>query len=302
MFQKQKYSMKISAIVCSYNRDKYIRQSILSLINQSLAKTDYEIIIINNNSSDNTDSICQEILKEYSSSVNIKYFIESNQGLSFARNRGVKEASSPIITYIDDDGIADKKLLELTIACFENNPSYQGVGGKVIPFYESKEPAWLSYHTRMMVTHVDYGSEKFKCYGKKYPPGCNMSYKKDILLKVGGFNNALKWRVDDKYIFLEVEKISTEVYYIPELKVDHHIDDVRISDESFDGLSRKLGEEEKLRVLSINKLSYLIKLVEYFLKYCVVYFFYIQFLIKGEAIKGRYLIRMRRLAFVGLIS
>jgi glycosyltransferase involved in cell wall biosynthesis len=294
--------MKISVIVCTYNRDKYIRQSVLSLINQSISQEEYEIIIINNNSTDKTHLICQDIIKEHPDVRNIKYFIETNQGLSFARNRGIKESSTEIITYIDDDGIAGENFLELIIECFDKNQHYVGIGGKVIPFYESKEPEWLSYHTRMMVTHIDYGNESFKCFGKKYPPGCNMSYRKDVLIKSGGFNNALKWRVDDKYIFIEVQKISDEVYYIPSLKVDHHIDDERISDKSFDMLSKRLGEEEKLRVLSISKISYIIKVIEYLLKYFVVFIYYLKFLKEGNAIKGRYLIRMRWLAFVGLLK
>ena len=294
--------MKISVVVCSYNRAKFIYQAIESLVNQSLEKSEYEIILINNNSTDETHEICQRALEEFKDS-DMRYFIETNQGLSFARNRGIKESRYDLITYMDDDGVADPSLLQNILNCFKENPSYAGVGGKVIPIYETEEPAWLSYHTRMMVTHIDYGNEKFKCYGKKYPPGCNMTYKKALLESVGGFNEALKWRVDDKYIYYEIRKLDDKIFFIPELEVGHNIDKYRVSDESFDILSKRLGEEEKLRMLSTEgKGAYVLKVIEYFIKSLATFLFYLKFLVKGEAIKGRYLLRMRWLAFKGLVG
>ena len=66
-------------------------------------------IIINNNSTDNTEAICQKFINE-NSRVNIKLFFESNKGLSYARNRGVKESSTDIIVYLDDDALAEQLL------------------------------------------------------------------------------------------------------------------------------------------------------------------------------------------------
>lgn len=291
----------ISVIVCTYNRDKFIKACLTHLYNQALAKENYEVIVVNNNCTDNTKAIVDAFIAEHSE-LNIRQVIESNQGLSFARNRGIKEAQSELIAYIDDDGEAKEDWLSNIVSIMDSNPNYAGIGGRVLPQYETKEPKWLTYHLRMMVTHIDYGDKIFKCFGKRYPPGCNMIYRKAILEKVGGFNDLLKWRVDDKYIYQEVAKVNDEVYYRPELKVNHNIDAYRVSDASFDTLSKRLGEEEKIRIKDISYFSYLIKIIEYIIKYFASIILALKFVLQGKTTTGKYLIRFRRLALIGLIK
>lgn len=293
--------IKLSVVICTYNRGKFIDSCLTHLYNQSLPKNEYEVIIVNNNCTDYTESIVNDFIQSHKD-LDCKQVKETNQGLSYARNRGIREAKYDVVTYIDDDGDASHDLLQLIKQYFEDNPTIVGVGGKVIPKYETEEPKWLSFHTRMMVTHIDYGDESFKCYGKKYPPGCNMSYRKGILLKTKGFNESLKWRVDDKHIYYEVAKISDEIYYNPSLIVGHNIDKYRVSDASFDILSKRLGEEEKLRTKDLGIMVYLAKVFDYFAIFCVSILYYLGFLMKGEGIKGKYLMRFRWLAFKGLIT
>jgi glycosyltransferase involved in cell wall biosynthesis len=102
----------LSVVVCSYNREKYIADAINSLLNQTLAPELYEIIIIDNNSKDKTGAIALELLKQHKQTHQIHYFKETNQGLCFARNRGIIEAKGKFICYMDDDGIADSIDLE----------------------------------------------------------------------------------------------------------------------------------------------------------------------------------------------
>jgi glycosyltransferase involved in cell wall biosynthesis len=293
--------MRISVVICTYNRVKFIKACLEHLNAQQLAKSDYEVIVVNNNCTDGTGKVVEAFIAQHPG-MDIRQVFETNQGLSFARNRGIREAKYEIITYIDDDGEAKPDLLQKIKTYFETNPEKVGVGGKVIPQYETEAPKWLSYHTRMMVTHIDYGDEHFKCYGKKYPPGCNMSYRKDILEQTNGFNESLKWRVDDKHIYYEVCKISDEVYINPELVVHHNIDAYRVSDESFDILSKRLGEEEKLRTKDLGGFTYLLKVFEYLAIFGASLLFWVSFALKGESIKGKYLARFRWLAFKGLIA
>ncbi len=70
------------------------------------------------------------------------------------------------------------------------HPAVIGVGGKVIPKYENgKEPAWMSKYLNGFVGKLDHGDkEKPFTPEMKYPAGCNMTYKKQVLEKAGGFN------------------------------------------------------------------------------------------------------------------
>lgn len=292
----------ISVIVCTYNRDKFIRKALESLIAQNLASSNYEIIVVNNNCLDATESIVNRFILEHPS-YDITMVKETNQGLSYARNRGIEEAKYELICYIDDDGVAAKNYLSEIIQAFEAKEEMVGIGGKVIPIYETSEPEWYNPFLRMMVTAIDFGDSPFKCYGKKYPAGCSMTYRKKSLEQAGGFNNKLKWRADDKYIFHAVSKLSDEIYYLPQLIVHHHIDAERLTDKNFKRLSGLLGSEEKLRVLSENKWLYPIKVLEYILKYIAAIIIASYYTLKGQRIKGVYTIMFRKLAlqkFLGL--
>ena len=293
---------KISVVICTYNRVKFIGDALAHLFEQTISKSDFEIIVVNNNCSDNTDEVVNTFIASHPS-LDIRQVVESNQGLSFARNRGLQEAKYPLICYIDDDGNAVPDYLENIIKIFASDDKIVGIGGKVIPTYETEEPAWYNSFLRMMVTAIDFGDKPFKCYGKKYPAGCSMIYTKDILVKAGGFNNDLKWRADDKYIFHAVKKLSDDIYYRPELRVHHYIDAARTTDENFDRLSGLLGSEERLRILGKKKWAYPFKLVEFIFKYGASILIAMYYTIKGRSIKGKYVIRFRWLAllkFMGL--
>ena len=294
-------SRKISLIICTYNREKFIAACLESCYNQSLPKSDYEVLIINNKCTDNTTSIVDLFIKNHPS-LNCRQIVESQQGLSFARNRGIGESASQILTFIDDDGIADFNLLAYIVDQFSEFPEYAGIGGKVNPIYETQEPEWYSPYLRMMVTAIDFGEHKFKCLGKKYPAGCNMSYRKKYLIEAGGFNNELKWRTDDKYIFQAVSRINDNIYYIPTIEVQHHIDAARITDANFEKLSKMLGSEEKIRILSINKWLYPAKLLEYLFKYIASFLIAIGYSLKCKAVKGKYIIKFRWYALKGIID
>lgn len=292
---------EISLVICTYNRAKFIGDCLESLKVQTLNRDCFEVLVINNNCTDGTDSIVNQFI-DSNPNIDIKQILETNQGLSFARNRGIEESKTSLITYVDDDAILPPQFLENVLSIMKKNPQYVGLGGKVIPEFETEAPPWTHPFLNMMVTNIDYGDRVKKCVGKKYPPGCNMTYQKEILEKAGGFNNALKWRTDDKYIFYEVIKINDQVFYHPELWVRHQIDAERITDKNFDHLSRKLGQEERIRILSKSKSYFPIKIAEYLAKYIFTILIYPYFILTKRSIAGKYIIRFRKLALLGLLK
>lgn len=292
---------RLSVVICTYNRDKWILQALQSTLDQSLSKDEYEVIVVNNNCTDRTDSIVLEFIAIHKE-LNIRQVIESNQGLSYARNRGIQEARADVILYMDDDGVADYTLFAEISDYMDSHPDVIGIGGKVTPIYEGEEPKWLNPYLIMMVTAIDYGEEEFQCYGKKYPPGCNMTYRKAVLEEIGGFNEELKWRVDDKYIFIKAQEVSKNIRYIPTLNVGHNIDEDRTTDENFDNLSLKLGHDERRRVKSLGFFSYFTKIVEYTLKFIASIFLGLLYGAKGKWLSGKYIIRFRWQCFLGLLN
>ena len=99
--------MDISIIICTYNRSESLKRTLQSLKEMSVSDDiEWELLIVDNNSTDNTREAVNDFTK--TSGLNCRYVFESKQGLSNARNRGVKEACGEIIAFTDDDVIVDK--------------------------------------------------------------------------------------------------------------------------------------------------------------------------------------------------
>ena len=263
-----------------------------SIGNQSLASTKFQLVIVDNNSTDNTASISKEFISK-NPSLNIKYCFEEKKGLSFARNRGVAEAAASIISYVDDDVILPSSFLQEMVDFFDKYKDAVGAGGKVIPKYENgKEPEWMSKYLSGFVGKVDYGTHIVQYNDEmKYPAGCNMTYQKDVLLKAGGFNNELTFRSDDKYIFHKVKNISDKIYYVPNAWLYHYIDADRLKKSNFKKLFLKTGNEEKRRIASEKKSIGLIKkFIEFVIKFGASIVLYILFFLRGQSVKGKYVV------------
>ena len=285
-------SYKISLVICTYNRSRYLPGSLESINLQTIHKDLFEVVVINNASTDDTAQVVRSYMAR-NQQINISYFFENNKGLSFARNRGIAEAKSPLIAYVDDDVILTPDYLKELISFFDQNPNAAGAGGKVIPKYESgSEPVWMSKYLAGFVGNVNHGTEiKRFTPEMKYPAGCNMIYKKEILLKAGGFNNDLKFRSDDKYIFYKVREVSDQIYYLPDAWLYHYIDSYRLDMKNFKTLFLKTGNEEKRRLISEgNKTGVFKKFFEYLFKFGASFILYIIFLLKAQPAKGKYIV------------
>ena len=290
----------ISVVICTFNRAKFIGEALDSLAKQTLSPDLFEIVIVNNNCTDDTEAICNDFINNQPD-LNIQYVIETNQGLSYARNRGIAESKHPIVTYIDDDAYAKPDFLQYIFDFFMEHPKAVGLGGKVIPRYEVEEPKWMNSYLDGFVAKMDKGEKQLRFQSNEYPVGCNMTYTKEILQKVGGFNNKLKWRADDKYIGIKVREHSEEVYYLPQLAVEHSIDAYRTSDENFKNFCLKFGREEGIRVRDIGIGSYLAKVGEFIFKLVGSFILMISFFFKLQFAKGIYTFNYRWWALVGLI-
>lgn len=111
--------IKISLIIPVYNVEQYLEQCLNSCLNQDLPIDDFEIIVINDGSKDNSLSIANEFEQKYR---NIKVYSQVNQGLSTARNKGLSLAKGEYVWFIDsDDWIKSQSLRKITDLCIENS-------------------------------------------------------------------------------------------------------------------------------------------------------------------------------------
>ena len=188
----------LSVGVCVYNKEKEIPQALQSLAEQTISKDLFEIIIVDNNSTDNTESVVKKFIKEHPD-LNIKYFKEMNQGVSYARNRCYMEASGDYIVYFDDDEIAFKDWLQNFYNSIQKHPEAVILAGKVIVKYEDPEFAKIadSYIDNWFANY-EYGNEEITLSKKlideqkiDYPIAGNMAIKMTYIKKVNGFDTNL---------------------------------------------------------------------------------------------------------------
>jgi glycosyltransferase involved in cell wall biosynthesis len=182
----------ISVVVCTYNRAALLRDALRSLFAQKAEDLSYEIIVIDNNSSDDTPATVESLKSE--SPVPLRYFRESRQGNAYARNAGVEQAEASIIVFLDDDCTADENWLTTIKHAFDRDPELDFVGGRVLPVWERDPPSWLNTAHWAPLALLDYGTETLNIDGQT-PRGlltANIAIRKEVFEELGGFLPSLQ--------------------------------------------------------------------------------------------------------------
>ena len=266
--------MFLSVIICTYNRDKYIYNVMESIVKGSLSSEYYEILAIDNNSSDCTKDEIFRFISDYPS-FNVKYIFEPQQGLSCARNRGIDESSGDILVYVDDDARVNEDYLKSYHDFFKDNPECSAAGGPIIPEYEGyEEPEWMTYHLKRLLTaYLYFGNKEKQFPGNNYPGGGNAAYRKSIFDMVGKYNTSLGRTGaslaggEEKDIFRKMDGIGVKYYYLPESILYHIIPARKMSDEYFNSLTSEIGRSERIRTTSISKSAYFKRLFQEIVKW-----------------------------------
>ncbi|MEA2043409.1 MAG: glycosyltransferase [Bacteroidota bacterium] len=242
---------KISVIVCTYNRGDYVPGVLNSISGQNFPLSDYEIVFVNNNSNDSTAENCQQF-GDKNPEVNFKYFVEKKQGLSHARNRGIKESEGEILAFIDDDALAHADYLLYMRKFFENS-SYSAGGGKIYPKYESRRPRWMSRFLEPVMSVIDLGNEVKNFPKNKFPIGANMMFRKKVFDRVGYFDTELgrtgknMLGGEEKDLFFKMRAQNMTVGYVPDVVVSHIIPDERLSRQFIKKQAKGIGKSERIR-------------------------------------------------------
>lgn len=262
----------ISVIVCTYNRDEYIRNTLSHLVDQkNVTKDQYEVLIINNNSEDATEEICLRYIYE-NRLQNFKYFNEEQQGHTYARNRGIKLAKGKILAFIDDDAFVDHQYIYQLMDFFNDNPQVIAIGGKIIPIYENVEPKWMSTYLLPLVAALDMGDEIKPFKGKKFPIGANMAFRRIAFENYGLFNINLGRRGadleggDEKEMIYRIKKGKESIVYVPKVQVKHIIPQKRTKIEYIKKMAVGVGTSEKKRLEGENSFVYLYRYLEEIVK------------------------------------
>ena len=298
----------LTVIICTYNRAKYIGALLESVAANDLSKSEYEIVLVDNNCTDNTRAICDAFAAAHKD-VNFRYVVESEQGLSAARNKGIKEAKGDLIVYVDDDALVDTHYLRDYVEWFAANHETMACGGPIEPLYETHEPSWMTPYTKALLTAwMNYG-DKVREYPKgRYPGGGNAAYRKEVFDKVGVFNTALGRKggnlmgSEEKDIFDKMHALGMQVLYLPTPVLHHCIPQAKLEKDYFDRLTLQIGMSERQRTLAISKGKYLKRLFSECVKWCGTIVLLCGYTISFHPMKGWKLVLFRRNVTRGLLG
>jgi glucosyl-dolichyl phosphate glucuronosyltransferase len=225
--------MRISAIICTHNRSAYLKSAIQSLAEQTLPKDRYEVIVVDNASTDDTKAV----VESFAHLRNLRYIHEPVLGLSQARNTGWHDARGEYIAFLDDDAIACPEWLERIVGAFDTvKPTPGSVGGRVIPVWEAERPAWLPKDMEPALTIVDWAEKPiFLTESQQFLAGANVAYPRAILETVKGFSVNLGRKgtsllSGEEYLIQRyLIRSGLGVYYDPLICVEHHIPAQRLT-------------------------------------------------------------------------
>jgi len=300
--------MRFSVIICTYNREKYIYNVLKSIARQDFSSGDYEIVLVNNNSTDNTEDICKQFRTDYPGIV-FNYITEFNQGLSYARNTGVKESKGDILVFVDDDATIFDGYLKSIDGFFSKYTSILACGGPIVPVYESGKPSWISHFTNQLIGGALYEGDTIKPFRLgKYPGGGNSAFRKEAFDKYGLYNVELGRKgtnligAEEKDLYDRIQKDGQVVYYLPQMGIYHYIPDKKLTPEYFNNLTYSIGKSEYIRTKNISQASYYKRLFSESIKWGASFVLCLFYTLTLRPLKGIKLLQFRKNVTKGLLG
>lgn len=264
----------ISLVIATYNGAKKLPRTLKSLTKQTLDRELWDVVVVNNNSSDNTAEVVEEFIASHPE-IDIKLVHEPQQGLSFARNRGIDESKGEYIAIIDDDEIACPDLLRVYFDFLDTSPYAVAAGGKITPHYPTKRPSWLSRITeRPIAGTLDLGKEVKPFPEGKYFGGGNMCLRRTAIEYYGKFDTNLGRRGskllggEEKELYMRYYTSGEDIYYLPDAEILHVIDESRLSKEYFNAVCYRIGQSERIRTLSVGRKEFNRRIATELFKWC----------------------------------
>jgi len=278
----------LSVIISTYNRSQDVKKILGCLKKQELPDNiNYEVIIIDNNSKDNTKQVIEEFLPYFQG--RLKYLFEARQGKPFALNQGVKEARGEIIVLTDDDCTLENDYLAKIYSAFkENSPEIGFIGGRIAPnwvncnkpeWFDKLSPEWFKEFFWGPLAILDYGDKPFiidyrqvNSSEKKLFYGANIAIRREVLLKYSiKFETRL---VEDTEIQFSLLKRNIKGLYAPQVKVYHKVTANRLTPRHYyrwyfaRGTLREKQEEYKPKIyhpLGVQN-DYIMRTLGFFVK------------------------------------
>ncbi len=215
-------SRAVSIVICTYNREVFLEEALESLQRQTAAPELFEVIVVNNNSTDRTQVIAERFAR---ACPNFRVLAEPRVGLSHARNRGWRMAQADWVAYMDDDAVAYPDFVEHMVATTREQ-DWDCFGGVFLPVYKDPKPVWY-------LDEYNANEDKLAAAGPLpdhlFAEGMNVVFRKSALEAVGGFSPTVGMtgkRVaygEETLVQRRIRQRGGTVGFQPAMRVDHYV-------------------------------------------------------------------------------
>jgi glucosyl-dolichyl phosphate glucuronosyltransferase len=232
--------MRITVVLCTYNRCESLAKALDSLAASDLPKNvAWEVLVVDNNSKDETRGVVAQFSQRHPG--RFRYFFEPQQGKSFALNSGIRESRADVLAFVDDDVIVERGWLhDLTSVLFDNK--WAGSGGRILPPPSFVPPEWLALSGPrnlgvVLCAQFDFGTTPGQL--KDAPFGTNMAFRREMFDHYGVFRTDLgprpgsEVRNEDTEFGRRLMAGGERLYYVPSAVVYHEVHPDRVRKEFF---------------------------------------------------------------------
>jgi len=224
----------ISVIICTYNRGRILHETVRSFLDCQSDRIDYELLLVDNNSTDGTREFAEALSDR---NPRVRYIFEPSQGLSYARNCGIRTSLGQTVVFVDDDVYFSPNWLAAINSTFERHIDVACIGGKVVPHFDSGRPKWIDDNLLWIYGVTRYGDHEREIRFPEIPIGCNMAFRRTVFEQIGIFHTSLGRKGknllsgEENHFFLRTAKAGLKTIYSPDVQISHRIPEARTTQE-----------------------------------------------------------------------
>jgi glucosyl-dolichyl phosphate glucuronosyltransferase len=230
-------ALAVSIVIPTYNRGAGLSTALQSALDQTASPETYEIIVVNNNSTDDTAQVIDRFAAAHPN--RIVHVLETRQGVAYARDAGIKRARADIVAFFDDDVRLTPPWVETIRRTFAEHPEVDCIGGKVLPDWLAPAPPWLTPAHWAPLALQDFGDAPLEISreNRRGLISANLACRKEVFARIGTFSPEFQ-RVKDGIGSLEDDewmrrfwKSNGRALYVPELATTTEVPSSRLTRE-----------------------------------------------------------------------
>ena len=219
----------VSVVISTYNRSGDLHDTLRALLDQTLDPAHYEVLVVDNNSTDATRAVVESVAA--TSGGRVRYLFEAQQGVSFGRNAGIRASAAPLVAFTDDDVIPEPAWLANIVRAFERHAHVDYLSGKILPLFATPPADWLDFRNSGPCTIRDRGDTPMFSTPGHFFPGwatANLAIRRSMLDRSGLFAEDFP-RGEDLEFIIRVWRAGGRGMYAPDVVVSHKIPAERIT-------------------------------------------------------------------------